>query len=789
MPESPAPRMPRLLNETSVHEVSPRISCGWAWGILSALLLATGPAVSLVWAEGEPHPGKVLYALHCASCHGERGEGVESAYPQPLVGDLSIRELSNYISAAMPEGEPEVCEGPDAQAVAEYIHGDFYSILAQVRNRPPEIDLSRLTVRQYRQTLTDLAGSFTWQGNWDDKRGLNGKYFHTRRRNKENLKIERVDGVVDFQFGAEGPGEEIGAEEYSVEWRGGLYAPETGWYDICFETENAGQLWLNDMRQPLIDARVKSGDQTEYRESLFLLAGRVYPLRLDFNKSKTEETGSVRLKWRRPHGTEELIAERYLSPNTFNQLVLVERDFPPDDKSVGYERGVAVSKEWHEATTFAAIEFADKLLERIHDLAKLPKERDQQGEKLRQFCMDFAGRAFRRPLSPELQALIVDRQFEAAEDPFIATKRVLLLTLKSPRFLFPGAAAEEFDDYRIAEWLALTLWDSLPDEQLQRLAREGKLTTREQIAEQARRMVEHPRARTKMRGFFEQWLHFDHFHELSKSSQSFPDFDGALAADLRSSIELFIEDVVWSPESDYRRLLLADEIYLNGRLARFYGHEGELAEQADFQKVSFDPEHRAGLVSHPYLLAGLAYEDASSPIHRGVFLARSLLGRFLKPPPIAISPVPPDLHPDLTTRERVVQQTSETMCASCHGMINPLGFALEHFDAAGRFRQQDRNKPVDAVGIYLDRAGEEHRFDGARQLAQFLVGSPEAHAAFTEQLFQYLVKQPIQAFGSETQDRLRNEFVSKNFHIRRLMAEIATESAWQAREIRQSRNN
>lgn len=766
-----------------------RSSTYTGWGVLwAALLLIVDPGMPRGFAEEEqPHPGKALYAMHCASCHGERGEGVEGEYSQALVGDLSIRELSSYISAAMPEGEPEVCTGPDAQAVAEYIHGDFYSILAQVRNRPPEIDLSRLTVRQYRQSLTDLAGSFTWQGNWDDKRGLTGKYYHTRRRNKENLKIDRLDGVVDFRFGPEGPGEEIGAEEYSIEWRGGLLAPDTGWYDITFETENAGQLWLNDMRQPLIDARVKSGDQKEYRESLFLLGGRVYPLRLDFNKSKSEETGSVRLKWRRPHGSEELIASRYLSPNPFNRQIVVQRDFPPDDKSVGYERGVAVSKEWHEATTFAAIEFADKLLERIHDLAKLPKEQDQQAAKLREFCVEFAGRAFRRPLTPELQALMVDRQFESSEDPFTATKRVILLTLKSPRFLFPGAAAEEFDDYRIAEWLALTLWDSLPDEQLLRLAREGKLQTREQIAEQARRMVGNFRARTKMRGFFEQWLHFEHFHELSKLSQSFPEFDAALAADLRSSAELFVEDIVWSQESDYRRLLLADEAYLNGRLARFYGLAADLPEEADFQKVTFDPEHRAGILSHPYLLAGLAYEDASSPIHRGVFLARSLLGRFLKPPPIAISPVPPDLHPDLTTRERVVQQTSEAMCASCHGMINPLGFALEHFDAAGRFRPKDRNKPVDAVGVYIDRTGEEHRFDGARQLAQFLVGSQEAHAAFTEQLFQYLVKQPIQAFGPETHTQLREGFVQNQYHIRRLMAEIATESALQAQQIRQSR--
>ncbi len=755
-------------------------------------LLALGLFAGICAAgRAEEHPGRAVYVAHCASCHGDKGQGVEQSYPQPLVGDLSVKELTAYITATMPEGAPEKCQGADAEKVAEYIHHEFYSVFAQVRNRPPQIDLSRLTVRQYRNCLTDLAASFSWQGNWDDKRGLQARYYTTRRRTKENLKIERQDATVDFQFGEVGPGAEIDPEEFSIEWRGGVLAPETGWYDIVFESENAGQLWLNDMRLPLIDARVKSGDQTEYRESLFLLGGRVYPLRLEFSKAKTEKTASARLKWKRPHGTDETIPARLLSPNNFNYSLLVQRDFPPDDKSVGYERGVSVSKEWNDATTYAAIEFADKMMERIDEYAKLPKPGDQQAEqraeKLREFCYEFAGRAMRRPLSGEQRALFVDRQFAATQDPFMATKRVMLLTLKSPRFLFPGSASEQFDDYRAAEWLALALWDSLPDELLLRAARDGQLSNQEQIAAQARRMVQHPRARAKMQGFFQQWLQLDHFHELSKSSRSFPEFDKNLAADLRTSLELFIDDVVWSPDSDYRRLLLSEEAFLNGRLARFYGVD--LPENADFQKVNFDPENRAGLVSHPFLLAGLAYEEASSPIHRGVFLARSLLGRFLKPPPIAIAPTPVDLLPGLTTRERVVQQTAETMCAACHGMINPLGFSLENFDAAGRFRAQDQGKTVDASGIYLDRNGSEHRFTGARQLALFLVGNPEAHAAFTEQLFQYLTKQPVQAFGPETHAKLQESFVKNNFHMRDLFAEIATQSTLQARIIKEKNKN
>ena len=151
--------------------------------------------------------------------------------------------------------------------------------------------------------------------------------------------------------------------------------------------------------------------------------------------------------------------------------------------------------------------------------------------------------------------------------------------------------------------------------------------------------------------------------------------------------------MVWSPASDFRQLLLADYLYLNGRLARFYG--GNLPADSSFQKVSLDPEARAGVLSHPYLMATFAYTSTSSPIHRGVFLARNVLGQMLRPPPEAFTPLPAELHPSLTTRERVALQTQPQACQSCHSMINPLGFTLEHFDAVGRYQAKEKDKPID----------------------------------------------------------------------------------------------
>jgi hypothetical protein len=176
-------------------------------------------------------------------------------------------------------------------------------------------------------------------------------------------------------------------------------------------------------------------------------------------------------------------------------------------------------------------------------------------------------------------------------------------------------------------------------------------------------------------------------------------------------------------------------------------------------------------------MAGFAYTSSSSPIHRGVFLSRSVLGRTLRPPPEAVAPLAPDLHANLTTRERVILQTSPEACQTCHSMINPLGFTLENFDAVGRYRRVDQNKPVDASGSYITRTGERKNFADIRELADFLAKTDETHSAFVDQLFHNLIKQPIRAYGLQTPEALRATFEQHQFHVRQLMIEIATTAA------------
>jgi hypothetical protein len=427
------------------------------------------------------------------------------------------------------------------------------------------------------------------------------------------------------------------------------------------------------------------------------------------------------------------------------------------------------------------------VLDHIEHLARVKRDAPDRAEKLRTFAASFAERAFRRPLADDLRSLVIDRPFVDAPDLDTGLKRSLLLVLNSPRFLCREAdsPANPADAFETAERLSFGLWDSIPDQPLWEAAARNQLATPEQVQKQAARMVNDRRTRAKVRDFLFAWLRVDLGPEISKDQTRYSEFSPEIAADMRTSLEIFLDETLWSEgtdsrrSGDFRRLFTDDEVPINGRLAPLYGVN--LPPDAAFRRVRLDDGRRGGLLSHPYMLSVLSYAGATSPIHRGVFLARSVLGNTLKPPQEAIAPLAPDQHPDLTTRERVALQTSAVACQTCHTMINPLGFALEDFDPIGRYRTLEINgsveKPINATGSYLPREGPEATFKGTRELAAYVATSRDAQEAFVQSLFHALVKQPLRAWGPNTLDNLRKSFAASDFDIRRLLVDIMTVAA------------
>jgi hypothetical protein len=517
------------------------------------------------------------------------------------------------------------------------------------------------------------------------------------------------------------------------------------------------------------------GEVVEHKATIHLLGGRAYPLKLNFFKYK-DKAASIALRWKTPHGAWETIPKRNLSPTRVASTLVISTPFPPDDSSVGYERGTTISKAWDKATTSAAIEFAEKVVREIDGLADTRPDASDRRERIQKFCQRFAERAFRRPLTDEQRQTFVDSQFQTSTDLDAALRRSLLLVLKSPRFLYTELRDTAVDDYDVAGRLSFALWDSIPDDELTKAAAAGELRNQDQIARQAQRMLNDPRAKAKVNEFFHHWLPLDAADDISKDPQAFPGFDETVVSDLRTSLQLFLDDVIWSESSDFRQLLLADYWFVNERLAKFYTLP-EVPADGEFHKVSMDAKERAGIVTHPYLLSALAYHKSSSPIHRGVFATRKLLGRALKPPPMAIQFMDGSFDPNMTMREKVSALTQSNACQTCHSVINPLGFSLENFDAVGRFRNQDKQKPIDPTAVYTSVTGETVTLKSARDLAEFAARSPEAQHGFVDQFFQYIVKQPVRAYGGDRLDQLTTSFQQSGYNIRKLLLEAAQVTA------------
>lgn len=763
------------------------------------LLLLLGTATFVL---GLPE-GRAIYIEQCASCHGENGEGVAEEYEEPLWGDRNVESLARYIHKWMPEFEEEKCEDEDAEAVARYIHEAFYSAEARAKNHPVRRDLVRLTNRQYRHSVADLVGSFLWERALPEERGLKAVYSNAKKMNLRDKQIaERIDPGIDYDFGDRAPLEGMTQQGFSIVWSGSLLAPDDGEYEFRLRTQNGARLSLNqatggggmnalsggDDGGPFIDMWVSSGNEIrEESKRLHLLGGRLYPLHLQYF-SYQEKSSSIRLEWKRPHGAWQSVPTEFLVPESTPPVLVIDTPFEPDDRSEGYERGTSISAAWSEAAAMSAVQVARALSSHFHTLAKY-KEGEPDEKKLRDFATTFAERAFRRPLDDDERRFFVDSRFDEGADPEAATQQSLLLILNSPRFLFPdyAAAAGTEDDHVAAARLALHLWDSLPDQPLREAATRGELRTPEQLAHHARRLIAHPRARAKMRGFFHEWLGMnERLDFVAKDPDRFPGFTPAVIADLRSSLERFVEGVVWSDTSDYRRLLLAEDLYLSPLLADFYGVETPAPE--GFAKVRLGEGERAGVLSHPYLLASFSYPQDTSPIHRGVFLSRNILGRMLKPPPKAIEFKDSDFNPEFTMREKVTELTKNESCMSCHSLINPVGFSLENFDAVGRWRTEDKRKPIDPTGIVRDDDGDPVPIGGVRDLATLASESEAAQKAFIAHLFHHLVKQPIDAYGHRTLPDLRTNFEQRDFHIRDLMTEIAVLSSLPENDRATARN-
>lgn len=386
------------------------------------------------------------------------------------------------------------------------------------------------------------------------------------------------------------------------------------------------------------------------------------------------------------------------------------------------------------------------------------------------FIETFGKKAFRRPLSDEERADLVTlfqtgvSQSVAsalsdgvADDPkadfTLGVRMVIEATVQSPEFMYrvepvdPTATADQvvaLDSYEMASRLSYFLWGSMPDDALFAAADAGALATKEQVAAQAKRMLEDPKARLAVGQFHSQWLGYERVQGAAKDPTLFPDWSPAIAAYMQEETRQFLDHSVFDGGGDLRTLLTAPYTYVNADLAAFYGVDAPGATSADFVRVDLDPAKHAGILTEGSIMSWYAHTTQTSPVHRGKLVRERFLCDTLSPPPKNFNA--PDVDPKATTRQRFSQHDTDPACAGCHKLMDPIGFGFENLDAVGRYRTTENGAPIDASGD-LTQSDIDGTFVGANQLADKLASSAEVEKCYANQWFRW-----TQGRGDTTED-------------------------------------
>jgi Protein of unknown function (DUF1592)/Protein of unknown function (DUF1588)/Protein of unknown function (DUF1595)/Protein of unknown function (DUF1587)/Protein of unknown function (DUF1585) len=371
-----------------------------------------------------------------------------------------------------------------------------------------------------------------------------------------------------------------------------------------------------------------------------------------------------------------------------------------------------------------------------------------------QFLKAFGLRAFRRPLDDaELQRYgkLFDSEAVASGQFLDGARVVVEAILQSPKFLFHVASAAQGDRFRddaLASRLSYFLWDTMPDARLFDAAAKGELRTPAGLERIAREMMAAPQARQAVDEFFAEWLRFDRALGSVKDRRRYPEFTPELAAMMVQETRLLLGNLVWR-DGNFMEAFTADYSFLNADLASVYGVP---APSGEFERVSFPAgSHRSGLLGQASFLASNAGPVETSPTARGIFVREQFLCQHVpNPPPGVNTEVPePTVDRPLARRQRMQSHVENPTCASCHRLMDPIGFGLENYDALGRWRDSEalefetgRRTPPKKVELPIDSTGEiaglaNGAFVEPKQIGRLLADSRACQECIVKQLFRY----------------------------------------------------
>ena len=341
-----------------------------------------------------------------------------------------------------------------------------------------------------------------------------------------------------------------------------------------------------------------------------------------------------------------------------------------------------------------------------------------------------------------------------------------------------AGGAYRISDLELASRLSFFLWSSIPDDELLDAAVRGELRQPDVLEKQVRRMLADPRSYNLASNFAGQWLTVRNLVSVDPNVRLYPDFDDNLRQAFRLETELFVDSIVREDRS-VLDLLKADYTFLNERLAKHYGIPNVYGSR--FRRVTLGPDsNRGGLLRHGSILAVTSYATRTSPVLRGVYVLNNILGAPPPPPPPnvpALEEAP--VAANLPMRQRLAPIASNPVCANCHPTIDPAGFALENFDAVGRWRDQDGDiGPVDMSGG-LPGVGE---LKGVAGLEEGLLRRPELFAGtLTEKLLTFALGRGVEYYDAPAIRQILREAQPDGYRFSSLILGIVKSVPFQMR--------
>ncbi len=405
----------------------------------------------------------------------------------------------------------------------------------------------------------------------------------------------------------------------------------------------------------------------------------------------------------------------------------------------------------------------------------------------------LARRAYRRPVTEsDVETLLRFYRIGRREGTFEqGIQEALARLLVSPHFLFrierdpaniQADAVYRISDLELASRLSFFLWSSIPDDELLEVAARGALSDPDILDVQVRRMLADRRATALVTNFGGQWLHIRNLKAVDPDARAFPEFDDNLRDAFQRETELFLESQM-REDRPLEELLTANYTFVNERLARFYGIRNVYGTH--FRRALLNDPRRAGLLGHGSILTVTSYATRTSPVVRGKYLLDNILGAPPPPPPPNVPPLVETGEggqPLASMRERMEQHRANPVCASCHTRMDPLGFALENFNAIGKWRTMDGTSPIDASGVLPDGT----TFAGPTEFRQaLLLRRDEFVRTFTEKLLTYALGRAVQYYDMPAVRTIMRDAAPDDYRWSSLILGIVKSGPFQMRKAQE----